>query len=213
MPILKHKNLEPAGELGLWSIEEEEDWFLDHLALSEKEAAQLEQIKGHRRIEWLSARMLIHHMSGREQRGFFYKDEFGKPHLEASQFHISISHSRKIAAAIAAPHSVGIDIQQFVPKIDRLTHKFLNEEEIQNLDTKHRLWHLHVYWGAKEALYKAYGRRQLNFCEHILIDAFSFQAQGGIFQGRIQKNGQKQLFQLAYEFIENYALVYAVRKP
>jgi 4'-phosphopantetheinyl transferase len=211
MPILIHRNLEPAGELGLWSIEEEEEWFLDHLVLSEEEEAQLKRIKGHRRIEWLSARMLIHHMSGREDRGFFYKDQFGKPHLEASPFYISISHSRKIAAAIAAPSSVGIDIQRFVPKINRITHKFLNEEEIQNLDVQHRLWHLHVCWGAKEALYKAYGRRQLNFCEHIRIDAFSFQAEGGTFQGQVQKNGQKQVFQLTYELIENYALVYAVK--
>ena len=29
---------------------------------------------------------------------------------------------------------------------------------------------LHIYWGAKEALYKAYGRKQLNYREHIRID-------------------------------------------
>ena len=211
MPILMHKDLQPKGEIGLWTIEEEESWFLDQLELAIEEKEQLSSIQGHRRIEWLAARMLIHHMSGREKRGFFQKDEFGKPHLNQSDFHISISHSRKIAAAIAAPEKVGIDIQQYVPKIDRLAHRFLSPEERSNLDAKQRLWHLHVYWGAKEALYKAYGRRQLNFCEHILIDAFPFQKAGGVFQGSIKKGGQHDLYQLTYEFVDNYALVYAVK--
>lgn len=212
MPVIKHNNLEPAGEFGLWAIEEEEPWFLDRLVLSPEEEEQLQRIRGHRRIEWLAARMLIHHMSGREERGFFYKDEFGKPHLEGSDFYISISHSRKIASAIAAPTQVGIDIQQFVPKIDRITHKFLNQREIQNLDTKDRLWHLHVYWSAKEALYKAYGRRQLDFCEHILIEDFPYETQGGIFSGSIQKEGQTEHYQLTYELVRNYVLVYAVQQ-
>lgn len=212
MPIFLHKNLKPSGELGLWTIEEEESWFLDQLSLSREEASQLSTIKGHRRVEWLAARMLVHHMSGRKRRGFFSKDGYGKPHLENSSFHISISHSRKIAAAIAAPQEVGIDIQQYVPKIERITNKFLNQEEISNLDPQYRIWHLHIYWSAKEALYKAYGRRQLNFCEHILIQDFPFSARGGVFRGSIQKDGLKQFYQLTYEFVENYALVYAVRQ-
>jgi len=198
--------------LGLWGIDEDESWFLDHLELSAQEEQQLGRIKGHRRIEWLAARMLIHTMSGREKRGIFYKDEFGKPHLDDSAFHISISHSREIAAAIAAPGKVGIDIQQYVPKIDRLTHRFLNQKESKSLDPAYRLWHLHVYWGAKEALYKAYGRRQLNFCQHILIEPFTFQKSGGFFKGRIQKDEQRDWYRLFYEFFDNYTLVYAVEE-
>ncbi len=211
MPVLLHKNLQPAGELGLWKIQEEEAWFLDRLDLSVAEQSQLSRIKGHRRVEWLSARMLIHHMSGRTKRGVFLKDEFGKPHLHQSDFQISISHSREIAAAIAAPAHVGIDIQQFVPKIERLIDKFLNPSESNNLDPIHRLWHLHVYWGAKEALYKAYGRRQLNFCQHILIEPFHFKKAGGAFLGKIKKGGMEHFYQLTYEFIDNYTLVYAVK--
>ncbi len=210
MPILLHKDLKKKGELGLWAIEEEESWFLSQLDLSQEEQSQLDKIQGHRRVEWLAARMLIHRMSGREKRGIFWKDEFGKPHLENSNFQISISHSRKIAAAIAAPSKVGVDIQQFVSKIDRLTHKFLSKKETQNLDLNFRLWHLHVYWGAKEALYKAYGRRQLDFCKHILIQPFKFQKQGGIFTGRIQKGNLVEKYELAYQFVEDYALVYAI---
>ncbi len=212
MPVLVHKYLHPAGELGLWEIKEEESWFLSNLDLSEAEKDQLSSIKGHRRVEWLSARMLIHHMSGREKRGYFLKDEFGKPHLFQSDFDISISHSREVSAAIAAPRKVGIDIQQFVPKIDRLIHKFLNPEESSNLDAHSRLWHLHVYWGAKEALYKAYGRRRLNFCRHILIEPFLFKPEGGTFFGKIKKDHSEHYYRLDYEFIGNYTLVYAMEE-
>ena len=77
MPILLHKDLQKKGELGLWAIEENEKWFLDQLELSGSEYDQLAKIKGHRRVEWLAARMLIHKMSGREKRGTFWKDECG----------------------------------------------------------------------------------------------------------------------------------------
>ncbi len=212
MPISFNKLLEPHGEIGMWAIKEEENWFLDQLNLEKSEQEQLDKIKGHRRLEWLAARLLIHEMSGREKRGLFIKDKYGKPHLENSPFQISISHSRKIAAAIAAPKRVGIDIQQYVPKIERLAHKFLSNKETDSLDKDHKLWHLHVYWGAKEALYKAYGRRQLNFCHNISIDPFTLTFKGGFFKGKILKGRNSWNYHLGYNFFENYTLVYAIEQ-
>lgn len=212
MPIFFHEHIAPEGEVGLWEIKEEEDWLIDQLKPSEQEQAQLNKIKGHRRSEWLAARLLIHKMSGRKERGSFLKDEFGKPYLQDSRFHISISHSRRLAAAIAGPSKVGIDIQQFVPKIERVTHKFLSNKETDCLDSKFRLWHLHVYWGAKEALYKAYGRRKLNFCNNIIIEPFSFKKTGGLFLGRILKDGYKWNYKIKYNFFEEYTMVYAIEE-
>ncbi|MEL7120684.1 MAG: 4'-phosphopantetheinyl transferase superfamily protein [Bacteroidota bacterium] len=209
MPLTLHQLLSPKGELGLWEIKEDEKWFRDRLDLSTTESDQLKKIKGHKRLEWLAARMLIHSMSGRDKRGFFIKDEFGKPYLTGSPFNISISHSRKYAAAIAAPESVGIDIQSFVPKIERITHKFMSKAESDMLDSKFRLWHLHIYWSAKEALYKAYGRRKLNFCEHIIIKPFEYQKQAGQFFGEIIKDKEHFKYQLDYKLYKDYVLVYA----
>ena len=211
MPIFHQQQLREKGELGLWQIEEPEEWFLERLSLHENEQAQLDKIKGHRRIEWLAARQLVHQMSGRERRGIFIKDEFGKPHLENTDWQISISHSRHIAAAIASPANVGIDIQKIVPKITRLIPKFMRPAEQESLEEASFLLHAHVYWGAKEALYKAYGRKELNFCQHILLEPFPYHQQGGICEGEILKGAFAARYQIHYQLLdEDYMLVYCI---
>ncbi len=210
MPLILHKNLHVEAELGLWRIEESEDFFTEQLDLLPAEREYIAQIKGHRKLEWLAGRLLLHLMSGREKRGACYKDEFGKPHLENSDYDISISHSRELAAVIAAPRKVGVDIQKLVAKIERLVHKFLRPIEREILSENHRLEHLHVYWGAKECLYKAYGRRELDFREHIHIDPFSFDLEKGQCQGRVRKGDHYSEYQLHYEQLEDYILVYAL---
>lgn len=209
MPLLFHRHIKPEGELGLWRIAEAESYFLERLKLFPKEEFWLEKMKGHRRLEWLAGRWLLHLMSGREDRGACLKDEFGKPYLENSLYQISISHSRELTAVIASPRLVGVDIQKLVPKIDRIENKFMRNEELKSLNKKHRLEHLHVYWGAKEALYKAYGRKQLDFREHIFVEPFSFDLKTGKCVGFVKKDNFLLECDLFYEQIDDYILVYA----
>ena len=212
MPLVQHRHLLPEGELGLWQIAEDERFFLEQMTLPEKEAEELTKIKGHRRLEWLASRWLLHILSGREERGNCLKDEFGKPYLEHSLFDISISHSRKYTAVIAAPRLVGVDIQKLVPKIERIAHKYMRPEELDSLETASRLEHLHVYWGAKEALYKAYGRRRLDFREHIILEPFAYELEKGRCRGTVKKEDFQRNFRIFYEKIDNYVLVYALEE-
>ncbi|NJL76372.1 MAG: 4'-phosphopantetheinyl transferase superfamily protein [Saprospiraceae bacterium] len=164
MPLLFKKNVVPSGLLGIWAIEESEDYFREQLVWSDQEIEQLQRMPHPtRRIEWLASRYLLHHLSGRTIRGACLKDAYGKPYLENSPFHISISHSNKLAAVMAAPHLVGVDVQLVVPKIERIASKFLGQAEMDSIQSAHKIEHLHVYWGAKEALFKAYGKKELNF--------------------------------------------------
>lgn len=211
MPLIFHRYLRPAGELGLWKIQEATDFFLEKLDLFPEEQELVQKIKGHRQLEWLASRWLLHLMSGRDIRGACLKDEFGKPYLDNSFYDISISHSRELVTVMAAPQAVGIDIQKLVNKIDSISHKFLREEEFVSLSKTSHLEHLHVYWGAKEALYKAYGRRQLNFKQHILIKPFEFNLRNGKCFGSVQKEDFQAEFEIRYEQIGDYILVYAIR--
>ncbi len=215
MPLSLHDSITPAGEIGVWDIEEPEDWFLERLGLSADESAQFSALKGRRRLEWLAARQLIHRMSGREKRARFKKDEHGKPYLENSAFQISISHSHQKAAAIAAPQYVGVDIQHWVPKMERLAKRFLSPAELGHLsaDPEERLFQLHVLWGAKESLYKAYGRRQLDFCRHMAISPVEPGRKTGEVQGALCKGAYQQQFRVAYRAVETYVLVYAIAAP
>ncbi|NBC09895.1 MAG: 4'-phosphopantetheinyl transferase superfamily protein [Bacteroidetes bacterium] len=211
MALLLHEHIQPEGALGLWRIEEPEAWFLTQLDLAPSELQQLERLRGRRRAEWLAARQLVHQMSGRTERAIFWKDEYGKPHLRDSVYDISISHSHGLAAAIAAPKAVGIDIQKIVPKLERLAAKYMRPVEIESLaEGKDRLPQLHVFWGAKEALYKAYGRRALDFRKHIHISSFHYQQEGGAIAGCIEKDGLQLRFQLQYQCQEEHMLVYAM---
>jgi phosphopantetheinyl transferase len=200
----------PSGELGIWALEEEESFFLERLDLFPEERAQISQMKGRRRLEWMAGRYLLHYMSGREIRGACLKDEYGKPHLENSPFQISISHSHKRIAVLAAPGAAGVDIQFFVEKIERIAYRFMREEESESLQPGSRLEHLHAYWGAKEALYKAYGRRQLDFLSNLCITPFEFSALGGQTTGWIQKDQFRQNFEIYYQLQGDYILVWAL---
>ncbi|MEL6717908.1 MAG: 4'-phosphopantetheinyl transferase superfamily protein [Bacteroidota bacterium] len=213
MPLYTHQSINPRGEYAIWKIEESEDFFRTQLHLSPSELEQVNRIKGEgRRLEWLASRYLIHLMSGREQRGILLKDEFGKPHLEDSSFHISISHSNKMAAAIAAPFLVGIDLQKIVGKIERIAHKYMRPSEMESLKESTRLEHLHVYWGAKEALYKAYGRKKLDFRTHILIEPFEYNLSQAKATGTVKKGDFLQSFDLQYELMNDFILVYALEQ-
>jgi phosphopantetheinyl transferase len=212
MPIIAHHTIEPEGELGLWRIAESEAWFLRRLELAPAEALQLEAIKGRRRTEWLAARQLVHAMSGRDRRGAFVKDEHGKPHLEGSAWHISISHTHGLAAAIAAPRPVGIDVQVLVGRIERLARKYMRPEEMAGLSVERRIEHLHVYWGAKEALYKAYGRRRLDFCENLFVGPFPLEKSRGSTRGRIVKDAFQTVYRIHYAIEAAYVLVWVMEE-
>ncbi len=211
MSLFLQKNIPQGGELGIWHIEEPSSYFFHQLQLTPAELAQVEQIKGEgRRTEWLATRYLLHKMSGRAMRGACLKDEFGKPYLAQSPYHISISHSKDMAAVIAAPFLVGIDIQKLVEKIEYIAHKFMCPQEMESLKDTNRLEHLHVYWGAKEALYKAHGKKALDFRDHILVSPFVYNLNLGKCEGVIKKDNFHTHFDIYYEKITDYILVYAL---
>ena len=81
---------------------------------------------------------------------------------------------------------------------------------MESLEAASRIEHLHVYWGAKECLYKAYGRRQLDFKGHIHIDPFAYDLSKGYFTGQVKKEAFVGHFELYYEKIDDYMLVYAL---
>ncbi len=211
MPLFLKKNVFDAS-IAIWQIVEPEAWFLEGLTLAASELEQLESIKGRKRLEWLAVRYLTHELSGMTSRIPILKDNSGKPYLAHEGLHLSISHSHEMAAAMLAQLPVGIDIQWPVEKIERIAHKFLRPEEDASLSHTHRLLHLHAYWGAKETLYKAYGRRELDFRAHIAIEPFDFMTEGGNISGKVEKGSFAAQYDLRYEMAGSYVLVYGIEQ-
>ncbi len=210
MPLTDYLIEIEHARLGLWHITEDEEYFIKKLPLTEADQAELKPLRGRRRIEWLAARYLVQVMTGWAYS--LVKDVFGKPHLSGSDYHVSVSHSKDYTAAIIAPEVVGIDIQYLTPKLETVAWRVLNESKFKNLNEEKRLEHLHVYWGAKEALYKAYGQKDLHFKENILIQPFHYLEDDGYSHGMVKKDGKEKTFHIYYKKIEHYILVYAIEK-
>ncbi len=214
MPALFKKKLENGAGFGIWEIVEDEPFFRQMLDLLPEEEEELAPLKGRRRLEWLACRFLVHEMlleRGLDDRVPVLKDACGKPHLAGTPYHLSFSHSFDMVAVILAHYPTGIDIQKFVPKIGAIAHKFLREEEARVLTEPTRLEHLHIYWGAKEALYKAYGRQQLDFRQHILVEPFGFQDTGHT-TGFIQKDDFSARYVIDFDRVKSHFLVYCVQE-
>lgn len=207
MALLEIRHLPNQVSLAIWKIEEADEFFLNLLAMSDDELTSISKMKGRRKTEWLASRWLWRVLAKDLNHGPIVKDKYGKPCIEGSRWQMSISHTQAHAAVITAPFLVGIDIQRKVAKIDRIAHKFLSTHELEQVNlSANPLNHLHVYWGAKESLYKAYGRRKLDFKDHLRIKAFNLEA--GFTIGSLLKEGGKD-FKIWYELTQEFVLVYA----
>jgi 4'-phosphopantetheinyl transferase len=210
MPLIYRKWEHHHTQIGVWQIEESAEWFRQQLTLANSEEDELATLNERKRLEWLAGRWLLHVLLGDTGRKISLKDEFGKPYISDSSLHISLSHSADKAAVIISPKSVGIDIQYFTEKIKRIERKFMREEESACLSANKETPHLHVFWGAKESLYKAYGKRELDFRKHLLITPFEYNPEKGVAQGLIQKNDFSESYTIYYTVLDNFSLSYCI---
>ncbi|HSG67199.1 MAG TPA: 4'-phosphopantetheinyl transferase superfamily protein [Bacteroidales bacterium] len=213
MPLHSNNSLNEHTRIVIWKIEETVEWFLAMLHLDREE---LEKYNGfrtdQRRAHWLAYRHILKNVVGRGSEICIRYDENSKPFIELSDDHISVSHAGKFAVVIISKQPVGIDIEQVTPRLHRIADKFLTPEEtgigLEKMSTEA----LCLHWCAKEALYKLYGERKLDFREHMKI----IDPPGGMlgaFKGSISNGIKNQVFELVSEKIEDYFLVYALGHP
>jgi 4'-phosphopantetheinyl transferase len=137
-------------------------------------------------------------------------DEKGKPFLTNNTSHISISHSHnKLAIIINEHEATGIDIELIRDKVVKIKHKFLSASELE--DANDDVEKLLVYWAAKETLYKIYGLKEVEFIEHLFVKPFTKHNLGTII-GEINLPHFHESFQLNYQLLDDYVLVYALHK-
>ncbi|MCB0655885.1 MAG: 4'-phosphopantetheinyl transferase superfamily protein [Saprospiraceae bacterium] len=212
MPIIHHQTIEPQGNWAIWEIREAESWFRDHLELFPVEESMIREMNDQRRLEWLAARLLLHEVLGEQDRTPCLKDSYGKPYLQDRPVYLSMSHSHDLASVILAPVPVGIDIQYRVAKLQRIASKFVTEKEIDVYPGKPDLDFLHVLWSAKECIYKAYGKRGLDFREHLHIYLDEKVQEVGTCEAFLVKEDLEARFAVRYEWFEpGFVLVYAMQ--
>ncbi len=173
MPLVHSEQIDANSTLLLWSLTETETELRKDLG-STYNFNDLNSISHPQKVrEWLASRMLLRKLA--EAFGFIYegihKDEHGKAFLVNNDAHISLTHTAEYVAAVINLHSsVGIDMERKSEKLIRTAHKYLSDEEYQVADQE--IQKLCMYWCAKEALYKLYGKKKISFKQDIHIHAF-----------------------------------------
>ena len=209
MPLSKIETLGTDQAWGLWNIDEPEP-DLSYLSF---ETCPDDIIHPQKRLEWLAGRVLIRTLVEHINLPYegIRKDEFGKPFLKTHPHSISLSHSYPfVAAQIDRNQSVGVDVEQAKEKLRQVGPRVLAAEEVD--DAKGDLIKLCIYWCAKEALYKIYGRRNVLFSDHLRIQPFAL-ANKGILTGLISVPPVKIVARLGYRVTEEYVLVYTEKQP
>jgi 4'-phosphopantetheinyl transferase len=161
-----------------------------------------------RKKQWLAYRILIRKLLEPDEFKVEY-DPFGKPFLAGSDFHISVTHTDDLAAVIISKAGrTGIDIEKIKSRIEKVKHKFVNDTEHLMLIPGKELELITLIWCAKEALYKLYGERALDFKENMMVDVPD--CVGIPFKGRINHEGKMSHFRLYSEMVRDSILVYLV---
>jgi 4'-phosphopantetheinyl transferase EntD len=178
MPLFYQHNINQGTKLGIWHIEEPESFFLEKVPLKRDVSHPFKRLQ---------------HLAGRYLLPFLFPDfpleeiriaDTRQPFLESEKYHFSISHCGQYAAAIVSSNSrVGVDIELITPRIEMVAHKFLSEEEshffnedytqfLEQWGLRGRVYQefLTLIWSSKEALFKWYGRGELDFKKHMQLE-------------------------------------------
>lgn len=178
MPLFYQHNINQDTKLGIWHIQEPESFFLEKVPLKKDVSHPF------KRLQHLAGRYLLVHLFPDLPVEEIRIADTRQPFLAGNTYHFSISHCGNYAAAIVSSNSrVGVDIELITPRIERLAPKFLDEEEVHffNEDYAHFLeqWgmrgrvfqeFLTLIWNAKEAIFKWYGRGELDFRRHMKLE-------------------------------------------
>lgn len=211
MPLYKLLS-EPGHEvLAIWKTEETVVALLSLL----KEKNSLYEIPDgfaheKRKTEWLCVRLLLHEMFLTHEVIELIYDVKGKPSIKNIEGHISISHTGNYVAVIYhKKNSTGIDIERITPRIEKIAYKFLNEHERQFVQGDNCLEKLYVIWGAKESIFKWYGRGDMDFKTNFNILPFHFNSKGMITAQFILNKDIREL-KLQYHMFDDVMLVHLV---
>jgi 4'-phosphopantetheinyl transferase len=208
MPLITKERFSDGTEIGIWEITEDSTVLESMAVLSDEEKALLASFRNEtRRTHWLSYRLTIGHLLGHGKAIVSYLGN-GKPLVTNLPGHISVTHSGSFSAVIYNPNlRVGIDIERIKPRIESVAQRFLSEEELSNIQEPQRMEHLVSLWAAKEALFKLWGKEEVDFRAHLYVEPFVPAATHTAI-GHIKHLGDQQCFTLHFSRISDYVLVW-----
>jgi phosphopantetheinyl transferase len=189
MPVFFQQQINESTRLGIWKIEETEEFFKGNVP------QHRDVTHPHKRLQHLAGRFLLQFLFPDFPYDLIRIADTRKPFLPGEQYHFSISHCGDYAAAIVSRDKrVGIDVEIPVDTIHRIQHKFLSTEELELFNIQYSILNTQLptpnsrlltpdllrsarndarlptlLWSAKEAVFKWYGEGSVDFRQHIRL--------------------------------------------
>lgn len=211
MPVVKIEQINEDTKILIWQIREDAQFFENHLQdLYESPYPWLEMADKRKR-EFLATRYLI-------QLGLppglnvkhLTKNENGSPRLSGTPYCFGISHTRDYVSCVISTHKAGCDIERFQERILRLSSRFMTAADQQWADDENRLAKTHLIWGIKESAYKTWGRKRIDWNEHIRIDPIDWNPLNGHFTGTIGNDTGMLDFHGEYQYFPQFLFVWSI---
>ncbi len=209
MPLIYQNKINSATKIGVWHITEEENFFLNHVPL------QRSITHPHKRLQHLAGRYLLRELFPEFPLSLIMIADTRKPFLLDDVFHFSISHCGNYAAAVVSTENrVGVDIEIPHQKIEKIQHKFLseNEKKILSKINGDDIEKLTMAWSIKEAMFKWYGKGQVDFIDDMNIIAVQVN-EFGCYADCLFKKEKNVLLRLTTTLIDGNNLCWVVTEP
>ena len=201
-------NTEENGTVwALWRIEESSDELLQKYAEKKGPISDaLKQKKDQVLAQSLAARLAL---AACTDISALFTGSNGEPRIP--QGFVSLSHTTQYGLAAFHPEfPVGIDLEGPRPQILRIADKFSTAEERSHFTQENLESGLLVLWTCKEAVFKAYGKGDVDFREHIQVAPFYPADQG---QLAVHFGLDTQAWQVDYSKREDLTITLALARP
>lgn len=167
MPVFFQHQINEYTRLGVWKIEETEDFFKGNVP------QHREVTHPHKRLQHLAGRFLLQYLFPDFPYELIQIADTRKPFLPDERYHFSISHCGDYAAAIvSSKNRVGVDVEEPVEKILTIQNKFLSDKEREQFLYEFKTPNFRLptlLWSAKESVFKWYGNGGVDFRQHIQL--------------------------------------------
>lgn len=203
MPLLQRWEC-GGGLFAIWQTSEPVDELRSMLTASLPYDRELAALKADsRKTEYLAVRVLLKAVCGEEKLVGHYPS--GRPYLADRSFSLSISHTKGyVAVGLHPDKSVGIDIEYFSERVNKVASRFVREDE--SASTVHeRLLH----WSAKETLYKLLDEPELDFKEHLRILPFSVCPEG-FMEAAESRTPARMTFRVCYRVHPDFVCTWCI---
>lgn len=194
--------------VGVWKVDETIEQLRSMFHQFSIYEEDFERFKAEKRkLEWLAVRVLLKELLGEEKKIVYLP--FGKPCLEDGSACISFSHTPGyVAVAIHPSAEVGVDIELYGTRVQRLASRFVREDEQVSVASGNEIYALLLHWSAKETMFKLMEEEAVDFLDHLRIFPFTLQ-ESGVMEAQEFRSSNEQKFLIHYDTHPDYVLTFA----